>query len=111
MSESIALLRRRRADDLTRLANEHMQKDLRAEDRETLKSAASTVSLWTAIGSAAGVGLGLYVAFRLRSARTAFFQAFRAKEKPTHLVFADGRQGKFLFQLALYCLFSVLCFF
>ncbi|PLN75332.1 hypothetical protein BDW42DRAFT_180867 [Aspergillus taichungensis] len=92
MSESIALLRRRRADDLTRLANEHMQKDLRAEDRETLKSAASTVSLWTAIGSAAGVGLGLYVAFRLRSARTAFFQAFRAKEKPTHLVFADGRQ-------------------
>ncbi|KAJ5156427.1 hypothetical protein N7492_009230 [Penicillium capsulatum] len=91
MSESLALLRRRRGDELTRLADEHLQHDLRAEDRDKLKSAASTVSMWTTVGSAVGLGLGLFAAIRLRTTRRAFFAAIRAQERPTKVVFADGR--------------------
>ncbi|KJK63987.1 hypothetical protein P875_00064556 [Aspergillus parasiticus SU-1] len=91
MPESFATLRNRRSDALARLADEHLQHDLRQEDRDTLKSAASKVSFWTGIGSAVGIGLGLYVAFRLRSSRKAFFDVFRAQERPTQVVFADGR--------------------
>ncbi|KAB8231693.1 uncharacterized protein BDW43DRAFT_312913 [Aspergillus alliaceus] len=91
MPEPFATFRKRRSDELARLADERMQHDLRQEDRDTLKSAASKVSLWTGIGSVIGIGLGLYVAFRLRSSRKAFFDAFRAQERPTQLVFADGR--------------------
>ncbi|KAB8270341.1 hypothetical protein BDV30DRAFT_215226 [Aspergillus minisclerotigenes] len=91
MPESFATFRNRRSDELARLADEHLQQDLRQEDRDTLKSAASKVSFWTGIGSAVGIGLGLYVAFRLRSSRKAFFDVFRAQERPTQVVFADGR--------------------
>lgn len=93
MSDSLAVFRRRRSDELTRLADEHLQHDLQPDDREMLKSAASTVSWWTAIGSTVGVGLGLYIAFRFRTTRKALFDAFRAQEKPTHVVFAGGRSG------------------
>jgi hypothetical protein len=95
MSESFALLRRRRSDELAKLADEHLQHDLQADDRDALKSAASSVSFWTTLGSAAGLGLGLYAAIRLRSTRKAFFAAVRAQERPTKVVFADGRTGKF----------------
>lgn len=96
MSEPLALLRRRRGEELTRLADEHLQHDLQAEDRDKLKSAASTVSLWTTVGSAVGLGLGIFAAFRLRSTRRAFFAAIRAQERPTKVIFADGRTGRFL---------------
>ncbi|KAJ5379921.1 uncharacterized protein N7496_002349 [Penicillium cataractarum] len=91
MSDSLALLRRRRSDELAKLADEHLQHELQADDRDALKSAASTVSLWTTVGSAVGLGLGLYAAIRLRSTRKAFFAAIRAQERPTKVVFADGR--------------------
>lgn len=93
MSESFAVLRRRRSDELAKLADEHMQHDLQADDRDKLKAAASKVSLWTTVGSAVGISLGLYAAIRLRSTRKAFFAAVRAQEKPTQVVFADGRTG------------------
>ncbi|KAJ5122588.1 hypothetical protein N7448_003722 [Penicillium atrosanguineum] len=91
MSESFAVLRRRRSDELAKLADEHMQHDLQADDRDKLKAAASKVSLWTTVGSAVGISLGLYAAIRLRSTRKAFFTAVRAQERPTKVVFADGR--------------------
>ncbi|KAL4894856.1 hypothetical protein BDV59DRAFT_175092 [Aspergillus ambiguus] len=91
MSESFAVLRQRRSDELAKLADEHMQHDLYQSDRDALKDAASKVSLWTTVGSAVGIGLGLFVAMRLRSTRKALFQAFRAQEKPTQVVFPNGR--------------------
>ncbi|KAL4811986.1 hypothetical protein BDW67DRAFT_170894 [Aspergillus spinulosporus] len=81
----------RRSDELAKLADYHIQHDLSSSDRDALKSAAKTVSLWTTVGSAIGIGLGLYAAFRLRTSRKAFFDVFRAAEKPTQVVFADGR--------------------
>lgn len=94
MSESFAVLRRRRSDELAKLADEHMQHDLQADDRDKLKAAANKVSVWTTVGSAVGISLGLYAAIRLRSTRKAFFVAVRAQERPTKVVFADGRTGK-----------------
>lgn len=95
MAESFALLRHRRSDELAKLADQHMQHNLNAEDRDALKSAASTVSRWATVGSAVGLGLGLYAAIRLRSTRKAFFAAIRAQERPTKVVFGDGRTGTF----------------
>ncbi|EAL85479.1 conserved hypothetical protein [Aspergillus fumigatus A1163] len=86
MPESSFSIRSRRGNELTQLAEHHMQHDLQPEDRDVLRSAASRVSRWTTLGSAVGIGLGLYVAFRLRSTRKAFFEAFRAAEKPTQVV-------------------------
>ncbi|KAL4878357.1 hypothetical protein BJY04DRAFT_221293 [Aspergillus karnatakaensis] len=91
MPELYSSSRNRRSDELAKLADHHIQHDLNADDREALKSAAKKVSLWTTVGSAIGIGLGLYTAFRLRSSRKAFFEVFRAAEKPTQIVFANGR--------------------
>ncbi|GAM42826.1 hypothetical protein TCE0_044r17151 [Talaromyces pinophilus] len=91
MSDSLAALRKHRRDELAKLADQHLQHDLRESDRDALKAAATRVSTWTLIGSAVGIGLGFYVAFRLRSARKAMFEAFKAQEKPVRVVFADGR--------------------
>jgi hypothetical protein len=93
MPESFAALRRRRRDELVRLADEHLQHDLQPTDRDALKAATSKVSTWTTIGSAVGIGLGIYVAFRLRTTRKSIFEAFKAQEKPVSVVFADGRSG------------------
>ncbi|KAJ5780793.1 hypothetical protein N7457_005953 [Penicillium paradoxum] len=91
MADSLAILRQQRSDELARLADQHMQHDLQSEDRDKLKAAASSVSLWTTVGSAIGVSLGLLAAIRLRSTRKAFFSAIRAQEKPTKVMFQDGR--------------------
>ncbi|KAL6246957.1 hypothetical protein RBB50_006264 [Rhinocladiella similis] len=91
-SESFAALRRTSGDELGRLAEEHFKHDLREEDRDVVKRSASKVSTHAMIGSAIGVGLGSFFAYRIRSNRRAFYEAFRATEKPTHLRFADGRE-------------------
>ncbi|OCK81796.1 hypothetical protein K432DRAFT_403473 [Lepidopterella palustris CBS 459.81] len=90
-SESIAAFRKNASADLRRLAEEHMQHDLRQSDRDTLERAAKKISTHTAIGSLVGLGLGVFLAFRIRATRTAIFQAFRAVEKPTAVQFASGR--------------------
>jgi hypothetical protein len=66
---------------------------LQESDREALKSAARKVYTHTIIGSALGLGLGLYLAYRLRTNRLQLFEAFKAAEKPTHVQFANGRTG------------------
>jgi hypothetical protein len=62
-------------------------------DRDLLKSAGGKVSRHAGIASLAGLGLGIYAAFRLRAMRMAYFNAFRAMEKPVEVRFADGRTG------------------
>lgn len=91
-----ALRRDPRHDEFARLADEHMQHDLEESDRDCLKKAASRVSIPTTIGTLVGLGLGVYAAVRLRRARADVFRAFRAAERPTHVVFAGGRQGETL---------------
>lgn len=44
------------------------------------------------IGSLVGIGLGAFLAVRLRQNRNRLFQAFKATEKPTHVRFANGRE-------------------
>ncbi|KAK4694363.1 hypothetical protein P7C71_g3211, partial [Lecanoromycetidae sp. Uapishka_2] len=91
-TDSLAVLRKHAGDDIAKLADEHFKHDLRDTDRDTLKTAASKVGTHATIGSVLGLGLGLFLAFRIRSARTQMFNAFRTAEKPTHVRFADGRE-------------------
>ncbi|KIW10499.1 hypothetical protein PV08_11463 [Exophiala spinifera] len=91
-SQSFAVLRRTGGEELEKLAEEHFKHDLRDEDRDVVKRAASKVSTHAVIGSLVGVGLGSYLAYRVRANRRAFYEAFRATEKPTHVRFADGRE-------------------
>ncbi|KAI1139885.1 hypothetical protein F5Y05DRAFT_335002 [Hypoxylon sp. FL0543] len=78
--------------DLAKLAEEHMKHDLTQEDRDALVRASTRVTTRAVIGTLAGLGLGIYAAFRLRRVRADMFNAFRAAEKPTHVLFADGRK-------------------
>jgi hypothetical protein len=93
MSESLAAFRSNRSNDLRQLAEEHVQHDLNQQDRDLLKSAGGKVSMHAGVASLIGVGLGVYAAFRLRAMRLAYFNAFKAMEKPVEVRFADGRTG------------------
>jgi hypothetical protein len=92
-THAIAALRRNRGGELAELAEQHLKHDLRQSDRDLLRDAANRISWYTTIGTAVGVGLGLWMAFRVRQARTRMWEAFKAKEKPTQVKFADGREG------------------
>ncbi|KAI1330746.1 hypothetical protein F5Y16DRAFT_362557 [Xylariaceae sp. FL0255] len=90
---SLAAFRRsEQHDELGRLAKEHMQNDLEPSDRDVLSKAASRIATPTTIGTLVGLGLGVYAAFRLRKLRGDVFTSFRASERPSHVVFSNGRQ-------------------
>jgi len=91
MLKSLAAFRDRRSKDLRQLAEEHLQHDLNQNDRDLLRSAGSKISTHATVASAIGLGLGVYAAVRLRAMRLAYFNAFRAMEKPVEVRFADGR--------------------
>lgn len=92
-AESFAVLRKNAGEDISKLAEEHFKHDLRDSDRDTLTSAGKKMGRHATVGSIIGLGLGVFLAFRLRRNRTQMFNAFRAAEKPTHVRFADGREG------------------
>ncbi|KAJ2984802.1 hypothetical protein NUW58_g5870 [Xylaria curta] len=79
-------------EELKKLANKHIESDLEPSDREAIRKATMSVANATTVGSLIGVGLGLYAAIRLRRMRTEMFMAFRAAEKPSFVIFPDGRQ-------------------
>lgn len=79
--------------DYGKLAEEHMKHDLEQSDRDALVKASRRVGLPTTVGTLVGLGLGLYAAVRLRKVRANMFNAFRAAEKPNHVLFANGRKG------------------
>ncbi|KAI8630683.1 hypothetical protein F5Y19DRAFT_426056 [Xylariaceae sp. FL1651] len=79
-------------DELAKLAEEHLKNDLEPSDREALVKATSRVTTSTTVGTLVGLGLGVYAAIRLRKIRADMFNAFRAAEKPTHVIFSDGRK-------------------
>ncbi|CAI6338238.1 unnamed protein product [Periconia digitata] len=91
MADNLAAFRDGRSGQLRKLAEEHLQHDLNQSDRDILRSAGGKVSTHAKVGSLLGLGLGVWCAFRLRSMRLAYFNAFRAMEKPVELKFADGR--------------------
>ena len=76
-----------------------MRCSLSQSDRDLLKSAGGKVSTHAGLASLAGLGLGVYFAFRLRAMRLAYFNAFRAMEKPVEVRLADGRAGTVKFHL------------
>ena len=93
-TESLPLLRKNAGEDISALAEEHFKHDLDDSDQNALRSAASKIRFHVTLGSFAGLALGTLLAFRLRRTRMQTFNALRAHEKPTHVKFADGREGK-----------------
>ncbi|KAI4240959.1 MAG: hypothetical protein L6R40_004839 [Gallowayella cf. fulva] len=91
-TDSLALLRKNAGRDIAALAEEHFKHDLQDSDRDALVSAASKISTHVSVGSLLGLGLGAFLAFRIRRTRMQMFNAFRAHEKPTHVKFANGRE-------------------
>ncbi|PKS05692.1 hypothetical protein jhhlp_007959 [Lomentospora prolificans] len=86
-----AFRRSSQQDDLTELAKSHLKNDLTEGDRKILKKSATRVATPTSFGSLLGLGLGVYFAYKLRRGRVDMFNAFKAAQKPTQVVFADGR--------------------
>ncbi|KAK4215092.1 hypothetical protein QBC37DRAFT_419948 [Rhypophila decipiens] len=77
-------------EDLAKIGEEHMQKDLKPEDRALLRKAAGRVSTHATLGSLLGLGLGIALAYRIRSNRVALYNAMKVVSRPTELVFANG---------------------
>lgn len=92
-ADSLAVLRKNSSEDIKKLAEDHLKHDLSDSDRDLLTRAAKKVGTHATVGSVLGLGLGVFLAFRIRSSRTKMFNAFRTAEKPTHVKFADGREG------------------
>ena len=69
-----------------------LQHNLNNADKQALQSAASKFSTHTLVGSVIGIGVGAVLAVRVRAARRKMFEAFKTSKRPTHVVFADGRQ-------------------
>ncbi|KAH7391594.1 hypothetical protein BKA64DRAFT_678005 [Cadophora sp. MPI-SDFR-AT-0126] len=90
-SQSLAISRQNASKELAQLAEDHIQHDLQQSDRDALKRASQKFGTHTTLGSLIGLGLGGFLAFRVRASRIAYFKAFRATEKPTHVVFPGGR--------------------
>lgn len=93
-TDSLALLRKNAGQDIRALAEEHLKHDLQDSDRDALRSAASKINTHVTVGTIVGLGLGAFLAFRVRRTRMQMFNAFRAHEKPTHVKFSDGREGE-----------------
>ncbi|KAK1994189.1 hypothetical protein LX36DRAFT_218546 [Colletotrichum falcatum] len=79
------------SEDLAAIAEKHLEHDLHDSDRDLLERAAAKVRRHAVVGSAVGLGVGLFLAYRLRRARAEMFAVFRTAEKPTHVQFASGR--------------------
>ena len=62
------------------LAEEHLRRDLQESDREKLNIAFQKIAVYTRVGALAGLGLGVALAFRIRSRKAQVFNAFRASE-------------------------------
>ena len=62
-------------------------------DRDTLESAAQKLGVYSTIGAAAGLGLGLFLSLRIRRAGITIYNAAKQIEKPVAFKFADGHEG------------------
>lgn len=82
--------------DPATLARSHFQNDLTQEDRDTLRSAASTAQWSATLGSLVGIGIGCLFAYRVRALRRHWFHEVRVTmgtDRPARLVFASGKSG------------------
>lgn len=80
--------------DLKRFVANRCASDLSADDQMAMAKAHIMVGLYPMAGGWIGLGLGLFGAHRLRANRAALLRAFRAHERPSHIVFASGRTGE-----------------
>jgi len=88
--------------EYAKLAEVHLEHDLTQQDRELLEKAAGKISFHVTAGSIIGLGLGVALAFRMRSSAIKFINVLQKTERPTHIQYADGRAVPFPDVSALY---------
>ncbi|KAK2608304.1 hypothetical protein N8I77_006922 [Diaporthe amygdali] len=89
---SLAAFRRHNQhDELAQLAESHFQHDLTTDDRKVLKGAAKTISWHASLGSIVGLGLGCFLAYRVRGLRRSWFNEFRTSDQPKQVIFQSGK--------------------
>jgi len=71
----------------------HYEHDLSPEDRSKLQIAASSRKTHVNIACLIGVNLGFLFAYRIRANRNAVLTALGAFDRPSHVVFPNGRVG------------------
>lgn len=92
---SLAAFRRHHQhDELAQLAESHFEHDLTTDDREVLKGAAKTISWHASFGSIVGLGLGCFLAYRVRGLRRNWFNEFRTSDQPKQVIFHSGKTCK-----------------
>lgn len=92
---SLAAFRRHHQhDELAQLAESHFEHDLTADDREVLKGAAKTISWHASFGTIVGLGLGCFLAYRVRGLRRNWFNEFRTSDQPKQVIFHSGKTCK-----------------
>ena len=77
----------------TRRVEDHIENTLSEDDRNAIKKVQWTVASYNTVVPCLGLVAGLLGAHRLRANKLAMLRAFRAQERPTHVVFASGRTG------------------
>jgi hypothetical protein len=70
-----------------------VEKSLPLADRDALRAASGKIVQYATFGAVVGLGGGLLVARRARSAQNSFLRVFRVAQQPTVVQFADGRMG------------------
>jgi len=88
-----ALFRPHPNDELARIGEAHLKRDLSADDRARLRTAASKVTNYTTVGSLLGLGLGAAMAYRIHTNRVALYNAFKMVNRPVEVIFPNGRRG------------------
>ena len=91
-SDSLAIFRKHKGDELRKLAEDHFEHDLQQSDRDTIRTAASKFSTHTAVGSLVGLGLGALLAFRVRSGRVKMFKRVQ-KQRRSRLTYNSPMEG------------------
>ena len=76
-----------------RRIEEHLARTLSEDDRNAIRKAVSTTAIYSNVAPYLGIAVGLLGAHRLRANKIAMLRAFRTQERPTHVVFANGRTG------------------
>ncbi|KAL8773700.1 MAG: hypothetical protein Q9209_001468 [Squamulea sp. 1 TL-2023] len=78
--------------EINKLYVEQMQK-LSPYDRARRESATRTISTFTVIGAALGVGFGVWLAARNRRSNMKVVNAFNEVQRPIAVIYANGRGG------------------
>ena len=76
--------------EMNTLIKDRCENDLTDEDRNVIAGFERSFRVYIAVSGLVGFGLGIFAAHKSRSS---ILQAFRAHQRPIHVVFSSGQTG------------------